>query len=261
MSDLSQLNPTGRFTGLADLYAKHRPSYPNAALDFIVRHCGLDSATTLVDMGCGTGISSRLFAARRVRVIGVEPNDEMRRQAEATAAPTGPAPVYRAGRAEATGLPDGSASAVLAAQAFHWFAVEPALREFHRVLHPHGWAVLVWNERDESDPATAAYGAIVRTTPDAAAVEGPRGRAGEPLLSSPLFEDGSRTVFANQQPLDEEGLLGRAFSASYAPREPAAAAAFDQALRRFFAEWQGDGKVVLRYETSVYLARRRDGSE
>jgi SAM-dependent methyltransferase len=260
MSDLSQLNPTERFTGLADLYAKHRPSYPGGALDFIVQRCKLSGATTLVDVGCGTGISSRLFALCGVPVIGVEPNDEMRRQAEATAAPTGPAPVYRVGRAEATGLPDGSAWVVLAAQAFHWFAVEAALREFHRILRPHGWVVLVWNERDENDPATAAFGAIVRTTPEAAAVEGPRGRAGEPLLTSPLFEEGSRTVFPNQQPLDEEGLLGRAFSASYAPREPAVVAAFDRALRRFFSEWQGDGKVVLRYETSVYLSRRRDGA-
>jgi len=260
MPDLSKRNPTAGFNGLADLYAKHRPSYPEAALDFIVQRCGLSEATTLVDVGCGTGISSRLFAARGVPVIGVEPNEEMRRQAEATVAATGPAPIYRAGRAEATGLPDGSASAVLAAQAFHWFAVEPALREFHRILFPHGCAVLVWNERDESDPCTAAYGAVVRTSPDAAVLERQRGQAGEPLLSSPLFEDASRTVFANQQALDAQGLLGRAFSASYAPREPAAAAAFDLDLRRFFAEWQGDGKVVLRYETSVYLGRRRDGA-
>ena len=116
----------------------------------------------------------------------------------------------------------------------------------------------MWNERDDSDPATAAYTAVVRTAPENAALEGSRGRAGEPLLTSPLFEDGSRTVFRNQQELDEEGVLGRTFSASWAPREPAAAEAFAEALRRYFAVWRKDGKVVLRYETTVYLARRRD---
>ena len=77
MTDLSRSNPTGRFTGLSDLYAKYRPGYPDEALDFIIERCGLDGTTTLVDVGCGTGISSRLFAARGVPVIGIEPNDEM----------------------------------------------------------------------------------------------------------------------------------------------------------------------------------------
>ena len=257
MTDLSRYNPTGRFTGLSDLYAKYRPSYPDEALDFIIERCGLDGTTTLVDVGCGTGISSRLFAARGVPVIGIEPNDEMRGRAEAAGAPHGPAPVYRAGRAEATGLPDGAAAAVLSAQAFHWFDVEPTLREFRRILRPGGHAVLMWNERDDADPCTAAYTAVVRTAPENAALEGSRGRAGEPLLSSPLFEDGSRTVFRNLQELDEEGVLGRTFSASWAPREPDAAEAFAAALRRFFADWQREGRVVLRYETTVYLARRR----
>ena len=256
MTDLSRANPTGRFTGLADLYARHRPGYPAAALDFITGRCGLDATTTLVDVGCGTGISSRSFAARGIPVIGVEPNDEMRGRAEAA----GGGPVYRAGRAEATGLPDGAVAAVLAAQAFHWFDPGPTLREFHRILRPDGHAVLVWNERDESDPCTTAYGAVIRTAPETAAVENPRGRAGEPLLKSPLFEDRSRTVFTNRQDLDEEGALGRAFSASYAPREPAAAEAFARALRMFFAEWQIGGKVTLHYDTTVYLARRRDGA-
>ncbi len=227
-----------------------------------MQRCGLDATTTLVDVGCGTGIASRLFAARGVPVIGVEPNDDMRalEPRPSQARRTGPTPVYRAGRAEATGLPDGTAAAVLAAQAFHWFDVGPTLREFHRILRPGGWVVLVWNERDDADPCTAAYTAVVRTAPDNAALEQTRGQAGEPLLSSPLFEDGSRTVFANRQELDEDGLLGRTFSASWAPREPAAAEAFANALRKYFANWQNEGKVILRYETTVYLARRRDGA-
>jgi SAM-dependent methyltransferase len=261
MSDLSKANPTGRFAGLADLYARCRPGYPDEAIDFIVTRCGLSPAAPLVDVGCGTGISSRLFAARGVPVVGVEPNDEMRARAEAVPPPAGgPPPVYRPGRGEATGLPDGCAAAVLAAQAFHWFDADAALREFHRVLRPGGWAALMWNERDESDPFTAAYGAVIRTAKETAAVEGPRGRAGEPLLHSPLFEGASRTAFRNEQELDEEGLLGRSFSASYAPRDPAEAARFADALRAVFQTWQRGGKAALRYKTAVYLGRRRDAA-
>jgi SAM-dependent methyltransferase len=260
MSDISGYNPTGRFSGLADLYARHRPDYPAAALDLVVQRCGLGRDTLLVDVGCGTGISARLFAARGVPVLGIEPNDDMRARAEGSPLPPGAVPPqYRKGRAEATGLPDGAAAAVLAAQAFHWFDAPAALREFHRVLRPGGWAALLWNERDEADPCTAAYGAVVRSAPDAAAIEVPRSRAGDPLLHSPLFEGGERVPFRHEQDLDEEGLLGRAFSASYAPREPPeAVAAFAAALRDAFARYQRQGRVLLHYETTVYLARRRD---
>ena len=258
MNELSQFNPTGRFSGLAALYARCRPGYPDAAVDYIVARCGLGPQTRLVDVGSGTGIAARLFARRGVPVIGVEPNADMRAKAEGEPLPPScPVPRYRDGRAEATGLADGTADAVLAAQAFHWFDAAAALREFHRILKPGGWAVLVWNERDEADAFTAAYGAVIRTAPDTAAVEGPRGRAGEPLLASPLFEDAERVRFTHRQELDEEGVLGRAFSASYAPREPGAAAAFAAALRDLFGRYQRGGKVALRYETTVYVARRR----
>jgi SAM-dependent methyltransferase len=258
MSDLTSTNPTQRFSGLADLYARHRPSYPAAALDLIIGRCGLDGRSLLVDVGCGTGISTRLFAARGIPVLGVEPNDDMRARAEAEPAPPGtPPPRYTRGQAEATGLADGCAAAVLAAQAFHWFDAAAALREFHRILRPQGWVVLVWNDRDEADPCTADYGRVIRSAPEAAAVEGPRARASDSLLASPLFEAAERVLLWHEQALDEEGLLGRAFSASYAPREPAVVAAFADALRRVFADHQRRGQVVLRYETSVYLGRKR----
>src|SRR5262249_35002398 len=158
--------------------------------------------------------------------------------------PDVPRPDYRAGRAEATGLPDGAADVVLSAQAFHWFEADAALREFHRVLKPGGWVALMWNERDESDPFTAAYGAALQAGSGAAAVEGPRGRGGEPLLTHPLYRQAELLTFANEQSLDEDGLIGRTFSASYAPREPAAVEALAEALRDLFARYQKDGRVV-----------------
>ncbi len=260
MSDLSGMNPTGRFTGLAGIYARHRPTYPQAALDFVLQRCRIGPGSSLVDVGSGTGISARQFAQLGMSVIGIEPNDEMRRQAEREPMPSGvPVPVYRAERAEATGLSDHSADAVLSAQAFHWFDPEPTLREFHRILKPGGWVVLLWNERDETDAFTAAYGNIIRSTPEAAATESSRQRAGDPLLVSPLFVHAERIYFRHEQLLDEEGVIGRAMSVSYAPRGPAAVEAYRAALREVFARFHTNGQALLHYQTTVVVGQSRKG--
>ncbi len=249
--------PTERFTGLAQLYSQHRPSYPNAALDFIISHCQLNEQSILVDVGCGTGISSRSFAERGIPVIGIEPNAEMRQQAQGETSSAEAANLsYREGRAEATGLPDSCANAVIAAQAFHWFEADPALREFHRILKPDGFAVLLWNQRDESDPFTRAYGDGVRTLAETEVIEPFHGR-GEALLTSPLFQEGVRKFLSHDQVLDEPGFLGRAFSASYAPRGAEPAKLYAQEIRDLFRQYQRNGRIVMHYETSVFLARRQ----
>ena len=250
-------DPLSRFTGLAEIYARCRPTYPVAAVDHIIETAGLKHGSVVADVGCGTGISSRLFADRGLHVIGIEPNADMRWPAEVDPAPAGAAPpAYRAGTAEATGLSDGSVLFVLAAQAFHWFRPEPTLREFHRTLVAGGWVALMWNERDDADAFTTAVSAVIRTAPEADSVEGPRQRAGDVLLTAPHFVDACRVTLGHEQSLNEEGLLGRVFSASYAPREPAAAETFAARLRDVFARFQRGGIAALRYETSVYLARR-----
>lgn len=248
---------TTRFTGLAGLYAGARPDYPAAAIDFILNRCKLGPDSTLVDVGCGTGISSRLFATRGLRVVGIEPNDDMRRQAEVAGFAGAVKPAYRAARAEATGLPAGCADGVLAAQAFHWFDADAALLEFQRILKPQGWVILMWNERDDSDPFSAGYGRILAATPDGPAIQNKRMTAGQALLDHPLYCDGARDVFTHEQQMDEDGLVGRAMSASYAPRLADAVTPFIAALRELFARHQRDGKVALLYETAVYTARAK----
>jgi SAM-dependent methyltransferase len=198
-----------------------------------------------------------MFAERGIQVVGIEPNADMRAQAEAAALADGlPRPRYLNGQAEATGLADGQADAVLAAQAFHWFHADAALHEFHRMLRPSGWVMLMWNERDERDAFTAAYGDVIRTAPQTNLIEGNRGTAGEVLLRCPFFGDARRVCFANEQSVDEDGMIERALSASYAPREPEAQGRFTAALREVFRTFQDRGRVVLRYETSIFAASK-----
>jgi SAM-dependent methyltransferase len=153
-----------------------------------------------------------------MRVWAVEPNAAMRAAAE-------PHPLveWREGTAEATGLPDQSVDLVLCAQAFHWFRQRDALAEFHRVLKPGGRLALMWNARSRSDPLTLGYILAIH------AVNGEHPAERRELDPDIVHRDGWFTpatlqTFENDQTLDREGLIGRATSASYVPREGAALA-------------------------------------
>src|SRR5580765_3969802 len=83
---LYRQEPTHRFSDRAQAYRRFRPAYPPAAIDSMLEglapRAGAASLVA-VDLGAGTGISSRLLAARGVRVIAIEPNPEMRAAADA----------------------------------------------------------------------------------------------------------------------------------------------------------------------------------
>jgi SAM-dependent methyltransferase len=250
-------DPTKRFNGLAEIYAKARPSYPEAAIQRIVELAKLTPHSVLVDVGCGTGISTRLLAHHGFRVIGIEPNADMLRQAESEPAAAGSGNVeYRHATAEDTGLADNIADLVLAAQAFHWFRPDPALMEFQRILAPNCWVALMWNERDESDAFTKAFGDALRPSPETTGVEGHRAQAGDALLTSKKFTDARKECFPNGQRLDEDGVIRRAFSASYAPKDKEGTEKLRRQLQKIFAQHNKDGAVDLLYETSIYLARK-----
>jgi SAM-dependent methyltransferase len=253
---MSQPTPQERFTGLAAAYAQHRPDYPPAAYDFMTRFGRLQPGARIIDLGCGTGISTRQLAQRGWRVIGIEPNVEMLTAARAETAP-GTCIDYLQAQAEAVPLPADFADAILAAQAFHWFDPAAALAEARRLLRPGGSLFLMWYERTDGDPFNDAYTAAVHRHGDQAAeLESQRKQAGEVLLTAPGWADACRERFPHQQAMDEAGVLGRAQSISYGPKTSAGQAALAAELRLVFQRFQRDGNVVMKYTTTVYAAHK-----
>lgn len=246
--------PTRRFTARADNYARYRPTYPDAALDWLGEVAGLGAGRVVADVGSGTGILTALLLARGATVYAVEPNAAMRAAAE-TALAARPGFISVDATAEATGLPGASVDLVTAGQAFHWFEPDAARAEFRRILRPGSGAALIWNSRDRGDTGFVAdYEALLH----AYAGQYQRLRHGSRLEKvTVLFADGfEMRVFDHARSLDYESVLGGLLSGSYSPLpddpryEPMVAR-----LAAIFAAHQRDGQVSMPYRTQVYFGR------
>ncbi|HVR47451.1 MAG TPA: class I SAM-dependent methyltransferase [Candidatus Binatia bacterium] len=239
------MDSTQRFGSRASAYAAFRPNYPPAAIDAALAGLGDPRALTIADVGAGTGISARLFAERGATVIAIEPDARMRAKAEPH-----PGVEWRDGTAERTHLTDASVDAVVACQAFHWFATPAAMSEFRRVARKR--AVLLQYERDETDAFTAAYGDLVR----AHAIDDTEARRARALATFTEFPRAivTRAQAYSAQRLDRDALLGRAASSSYLPGSGDAADALRRDLLVLFEPYESDGHVELVIVTHVLVA-------
>jgi ubiquinone/menaquinone biosynthesis C-methylase UbiE len=126
-----------RFTGFADVYDAYRPSPPADLVMLLTQLAGVERPELVVDLGSGTGLSTVIWADRASRVIGIEPNADMRRQAELRLPESG-AVTYRDAVSSNTGLPDACADIVTCSQSLHWLEPESTFAEAARILRPGG---------------------------------------------------------------------------------------------------------------------------
>lgn len=241
---MSVEDPRRRFSAVADLYHRHRPSYPPETVDWILGTAGLTPPATIADIGCGTGISARLFAERGFDVVGVDPNEEMLAKARG-----GGGARYVRGEAAATGLADGSVDLAIAAQAFHWFDIEATLAELARILRPGRWSAAFWNVRALEGAFMEEYDALLRQWSREYAVVESHEETGRRLKTHAGVLDPREAAFANVQRLDRDGFFGRVASSSYVIHGVDDRPGFDRALGELFDRHQAGGLVALRYDT------------
>lgn len=248
---MSEPDPKKRFSATVDLYARHRPGYPVEAFAAIAALSDVRPPARVVDLGCGTGISSRALAGFGYAVIGVDPNADMLERARAESST--PSIEWRLGECTATGLEPASVDLVVAAQAFHWFPIEPTVAECKRVLRPgHPFAAL-WNCRAKSD-FLDGYVALVRAfSVDYAGLTGVEETI-DAIAKSPSVARAETRTVANAQRLDRVGLHGRAWSSSYVAHGVADREGFDRALDALFDRHVEGGTVCFAYDVRIIVA-------
>ena len=244
-----------RFSNRVENYVKYRPDYPREIIAFLTENCGLTKDSVIADIGCGPGVSSRMFIENGNRVFGVEPNTVMRSAAKKLLAGFPNFTVIN-GTSENTTLPKESVDFVVAAQAFHWFDSAKTRPEFLRILKPRGCIVLIWNERQiDSTPFLTEYEAFLLKY--AFDYENVRHENIDALKLSDFFQkEYGSAVFPNVQIFDFDGLKGRMLSASYMPSENTPIyEQMTEELRLLFAKHAEHGKINVLYDTKVFYAQ------
>jgi SAM-dependent methyltransferase len=139
-------------------YDRARPGYPAAMVDRIVAG---SPGRDVVDAGCGTGISARLFQAAGCRVLGVDPDPRMADLARGNGLE---AEVAKFEQWDAAGR---TFDAVIAGQAWHWVDMAAGAAKAAAVLRPGGRLAVFWNAFDPPAGLREAFGTVYqRVVPD-----------------------------------------------------------------------------------------------
>ncbi|MGH3929955.1 MAG: class I SAM-dependent methyltransferase [Pseudonocardiaceae bacterium] len=137
----------GSFGADAEQYDRARPSYPAELIDDLV---GPDVRRVL-DVGCGTGLAARLFAARGYAVLGVEPDARMAAVARRHGIDIAVASF------EAWDPPPEPFDLVFSAQAWHWVDPTIGAAKAGSVLRPGGRFGAFWNSGVHTPEVHAAF--------------------------------------------------------------------------------------------------------
>ena len=137
----------------AGRYDRARPTYP---ADLVERIVAASPGRDVVDVGCGTGISSRLLAAAGCRVLGVEPDPRMAEQARQGGT------AVEVAKFEDWDPAGRTFDAVIAAQAWHWVDLAAGAAKAAEALRPGGRLAVFWNAFDPPPELREAFGDVYR---------------------------------------------------------------------------------------------------
>lgn len=137
----------------AERYDRARPRYPDA---LVRRIAGASPGQDVLDVGCGTGISSRQFQRAGCRVLGVEPDERMAGFARRTGVPA------EVARFEEWADAGRRFDAVVAGMAWHWVDPVAGAVKAARVLRPGGRLAVFWYVFQPRPDLAGAFNEVYR---------------------------------------------------------------------------------------------------
>ena len=124
------------FSRQADIYAKYRPTYPKALIDYVLSF--VKEKNFAWDCATGNGQAALLLAPYFNRIAATDLS-----QKQIDHAIPDERISYSTGSAEKTVFADNSFDLIIVAQAYHWFSFDAFFQEATRVARPEG-IIAVW---------------------------------------------------------------------------------------------------------------------
>jgi SAM-dependent methyltransferase len=138
------------FDRVAEQYDAARPSYPPAAFAHLKDVAGLEAGSRVLEVGCGTGLSTRGLAELGVSITAIDPGEAM--VAVARRNLSGVADFQVTGF-EGFEADDQSFAAIVSCQAWHWIPEEISYPTAARLLKPGGVLAVMGNVLGAPPPA------------------------------------------------------------------------------------------------------------
>lgn len=243
------------FTGVGEIYAKYRPTYPTSFIQYLSTDIGLNSNSVVADIGSGTGILTKLLLNTGAKVYAVEPNDDMRKIAEINNQNSANFISVNAS-AENITLTEHTIDYITVAQSFHWFNRACFKKECQRILKPNGKVILIWNRRDETSELVQEIDSISQKyCPNfSGSLCGMRGANTENEYQDFFVGKYDTQIFPNDILFDKERFIGLHQSASYRLDEnDKNYHNYIHALSDFFDLHSTNGKLILQNNTYCYV--------
>lgn len=124
-----------RFSGFGEIYDKYRPSPPKVLAEITFKFVGA-KRSLLLDLGCGTGLSTRYWQDKVEEVIGIDPNQEMLAVAEKNNRYDNIS--FMNSFSNSIDLPDNSVDIITCSNSLHWMDPGATFKESERILRPGG---------------------------------------------------------------------------------------------------------------------------
>jgi SAM-dependent methyltransferase len=237
-------------------YDRTRPRYPDEMIAAILD--ATDPHRDVLDVGCGTGISSVPFAAAGCTVLGVEPDPRMAAVAR-----------HKGIQVEESTFEAWDARGrvfdlVVAGQTWHWVDPVAGAHRAAGVLRPHGRLAVFWNAMEPDPTIAPAFARInARLLPEApvpasatAAYDTMSGTAADGMVTTGHFEEPETWQYAWERRYTRDEWLDQLPTFGFHTRLPAerlrpivdaTGAAIDEA----------GGAFTMRFTAIVATARRR----
>jgi len=123
------------------LYDRYRPTPPDALLDQAIQYRKNNMPSLLLDIGCGTGLSTFAWLDRVKKIIGIEPSPDMLSIANKKAEYFDNI-YFLPSYAHELPMEVETVDIVSCSQAFHWMEPKATLKEISRVLRPEGVLII-----------------------------------------------------------------------------------------------------------------------